>query len=106
MAAQDQRREWIVANWPHLIELEQVTALIAQQQPLAHWPANQSETVRRGAGAVPHPRRAADPTRGPNDRRDRPTRGRQPTRSAGSRRGATDSASDSGWTSRPTNDPR
>ena len=47
MAAQDQRRDWIIANWPHLVELEQVTALIAQQEPLAHWPANQSPNVRR-----------------------------------------------------------
>lgn len=35
---QDDRRAWILANWPHLVELEQVTCLIAQQQPLAHWP--------------------------------------------------------------------
>ena len=46
MTAQGQRREWIIANWPHLIELEQVTALIAQQEPLAHWPADQSLNVR------------------------------------------------------------
>ena len=31
--AQDQRRDWIIANWPHIVELEQVTKLIAEHQP-------------------------------------------------------------------------
>ena len=37
--AQDERRDWIVANWPHVVELEQLNALIAAQPALAHWPA-------------------------------------------------------------------
>lgn len=47
MAAQDQRRDWIIVNWPHLIELEQIAAIIARQEPLAHWPTNQSANVQR-----------------------------------------------------------
>jgi conjugative relaxase-like TrwC/TraI family protein len=46
MAVQDARRDWIITNWPHLIELEQVTQLIAKQQPLAHWPTAQPDPVR------------------------------------------------------------
>ena len=36
--AQQERRDWIVANWPHVVELEQVNALITAQPALAHWP--------------------------------------------------------------------
>jgi len=36
--AQQERRDWIVANWPHVVELEQLDTLIAAQPPLAHWP--------------------------------------------------------------------
>jgi hypothetical protein len=36
--AQQERRDWIVANWPHLVELEQLNALIAAQPAFAHWP--------------------------------------------------------------------
>ena len=46
MTVQDARREWIIANWPHLVELEQVNRLIAAQEPLAHWPTAQPEPVR------------------------------------------------------------
>jgi conjugative relaxase-like TrwC/TraI family protein len=46
MAVQDERRIWILANWPHLVELEQVTTLIEQQQPLAHWPQSQPPEVQ------------------------------------------------------------
>jgi conjugative relaxase-like TrwC/TraI family protein len=46
MAVQDDRRDWILTNWPHLVELEQVTALIAEQEPLAHWPVTQPAEVR------------------------------------------------------------
>ena len=46
-AARGQCSDWIVANWPHLIELEQVSALIAQLGQLAHWSPNQSSNVRR-----------------------------------------------------------
>lgn len=46
MAVQDERRTWILANWPHLVELEQVTTLIEEQQPLAHWPHSQPPEVR------------------------------------------------------------
>ncbi len=45
-AAQDDRRTWILTNWPHLVELEQITQLIAAQQPLAHWPNAQPDQVR------------------------------------------------------------
>lgn len=46
MAVQDERRTWILANWPHLVEFEQVTTLIEQQQPLAHWPHAQPPEVQ------------------------------------------------------------
>ena len=46
MAVQDARREWILTNWPRLIEVEQITALVAQQAPLAHWPAAQPPEVQ------------------------------------------------------------
>ncbi len=46
MAVQDERRDWILTNWPHLVELEQVTTLIAEQEPLAHWPITQPDAVR------------------------------------------------------------
>jgi conjugative relaxase-like TrwC/TraI family protein len=36
--AQNERRDWIVANWPHVVELEQLNALITAQPSLAHWP--------------------------------------------------------------------
>lgn len=46
MAVQDERRTWILANWPHLVELEQVTTLIERQQPLAHWPHTQPPEIQ------------------------------------------------------------
>ncbi len=46
MAVQDARREWILTNWPHLVELEQITTLITQQAPLAHWPIAQPAEVQ------------------------------------------------------------
>ena len=36
--AQQDRRDWIVANWPYVVELEQLNALISTQPALAHWP--------------------------------------------------------------------
>jgi hypothetical protein len=47
MAVQDARRAWIITNWPHLVELEQITTLINAQAPLAHWPDAQPDEVRR-----------------------------------------------------------
>lgn len=47
MAVQDDRREWILTNWPHLVELEQIATLIAQQRPLAHWPTAQPAEVQQ-----------------------------------------------------------
>jgi conjugative relaxase-like TrwC/TraI family protein len=44
--AQDERRDWIITNWPHLVELEQLNQLLATQDPLAHSPATQPEPVR------------------------------------------------------------
>lgn len=46
MAVQDARREWILTNWPHVVELEQVTKLIELQAPLAHWPTAQPTEVQ------------------------------------------------------------
>ena len=36
--AQQERQDWIVANWPHIVEFEQLNALIAAQPAFAHWP--------------------------------------------------------------------
>ena len=47
MAVQGERREWILANWPYLIEFEQITTLITQQAPLAHWPTAQPLEVQQ-----------------------------------------------------------
>jgi hypothetical protein len=38
VGAQQERRDWIVANWPHVVELEQINKLIATEPALAHWP--------------------------------------------------------------------
>ena len=39
VSGQQERRDWIVANWPHVVELEQLNAMISTQPALAHWPA-------------------------------------------------------------------
>jgi hypothetical protein len=45
MQEQDVRREWIIANWPHLIELEQVNLVLASQPAFAHWPRELPQRV-------------------------------------------------------------
>ena len=52
MAEQSARRDWILSNWPHLIELEQVTAQIATQAPLAHWPTTQPPEVQHALATL------------------------------------------------------
>jgi conjugative relaxase-like TrwC/TraI family protein len=52
MAIQDARRDWILANWPHLVELEQVNRLVADQEPLSHWPTAQPAEVQRVLDAL------------------------------------------------------
>ncbi len=44
--AQQERRDWIVANWPHVVELEQLNALIAAQSALAYWPTAEPPPVQ------------------------------------------------------------
>ncbi len=46
MSEQDARRDWIIANWPHIVELEQVTQIISTQQAAPHWPDTQPDPVR------------------------------------------------------------
>jgi hypothetical protein len=46
MSEQDARRNWIVANWPHIVELEQITQIISTQQGAPHWPTGQPDPVR------------------------------------------------------------
>jgi len=46
MQAQDTRRDWIIANWPHLIELEQVNLVLASQPAFAHWPVALPQQVQ------------------------------------------------------------
>lgn len=38
VSGQKERRDWIVANWPYVVELEQLNARIATQPALARWP--------------------------------------------------------------------
>ena len=104
-AVQDARRDWIITNWPHLVELEQVTQLIAAQEPLAHWPTAQpvrgTRRPRPAAPARPTPRRS----RGTIARRTRPARGRQRSRPPPRRPGATISASSPpGWRRPPSSE--
>lgn len=44
--AQQDRRDWIVANWPYVVELEQVNALFNAQPALAHWPTARPPVVQ------------------------------------------------------------
>lgn len=46
MQAQDARCDWIIANWPHLIELEQVNLVLASQSAFAHWPVALPQQVQ------------------------------------------------------------
>jgi conjugative relaxase-like TrwC/TraI family protein len=46
MSEQNARRDWIIANWPHIVELEQVTQIITAQQTSPHWPTTQPDPVR------------------------------------------------------------
>ncbi len=60
--AQQARRDWIVANWPYVVELEQLNALIASQPALAHWPTATPPPVQAvldavGSCATPPPER-------------------------------------------------
>jgi hypothetical protein len=46
VTTQHDRRDWIIANWPHVVELEQLNALITGQPALAHWPTVTPPAVR------------------------------------------------------------
>ena len=46
LAVQGERRDWIIANWPHIVEVEQINQLIATEESLAHWPTAQPPAVR------------------------------------------------------------
>ncbi|MCU1394909.1 MAG: conjugative relaxase [Ilumatobacteraceae bacterium] len=46
MSEQDARRDWIIANWPHIVELEQVTQIISIQEGAPHWPTGQPDPVK------------------------------------------------------------
>lgn len=50
--AQQDRRDWIVANWPYVVELEQVNALINAQPAFAHWPPATPPPVQAVLDAV------------------------------------------------------
>ena len=104
-AVQDARRDWIIANWPHLVELEQVTQLVATQEPLAHWPTAQPDEVR---DVLDQLRRLAPPSTparndpSPNSTDKRPTA----IPCAASRPAATTSASSPpGWRRPPNTKP-
>ncbi len=44
--AQQERRDWIAANWPYVVELEQLDTLIKAQPALAHWPTTTPPAVQ------------------------------------------------------------
>jgi AAA domain/TrwC relaxase/UvrD-like helicase C-terminal domain len=46
LSARTARRDWIITNWPHIVELEQVTSLITAQQTQPHWPTTQPDPIR------------------------------------------------------------
>ena len=50
--AQHARSDWIIANWPHVVELEQINTLIAAQPPLAHWPTPQPPAITATLAAL------------------------------------------------------
>ncbi len=43
---QGERRDWIVANWPYIVELEQINSLIAYQPAVVLSPAVEQDPVR------------------------------------------------------------
>ena len=52
VSGQQERRDWIVANWPYVVELEQLNALIAAQPALAHWPTATPPPVQAVLDAI------------------------------------------------------
>ena len=52
MSAQNGRRDWIIANWPHIVELEQVTQLIAAQPAIPRPPQEEPDPVRTTLGQL------------------------------------------------------
>lgn len=62
VSGQKERRDWIVANWPYVVEHEQLNARIATQPALAHWPTATPPQVlavldAMASGATPPPAR-------------------------------------------------
>ncbi|MEL6893687.1 MAG: hypothetical protein AAFP84_19000, partial [Actinomycetota bacterium] len=57
------RRDWILEHWPHIVEHHELTTLLAERDPLAHWPLAPSRDVielldqiaRRTASDDPEP---------------------------------------------------
>src|SRR5690606_10425897 len=50
--AQQARRDWIVANWPSVVELEQLNPRVAIHPALAHWPTAPPPPVQAVLDAV------------------------------------------------------
>ena len=75
-AAQDARRDWIIANWPHVVELEQVNP---SSPPNHRSPTGPPRNPNPYASArhPPTPRTDSRRSRGTQPRRDRPTGPRQ-----------------------------
>lgn len=62
VTTQHERRDWIIANWPYVVELEQLNALITTQPAFAHWPtatppALQAVLDAMANAAIPPPSR-------------------------------------------------
>jgi hypothetical protein len=55
-AGQNERRDWIIANWPHIVELEQVTKLLAAHEHTAQ-PAAVRDMLNQLRNFAPDPDR-------------------------------------------------
>jgi hypothetical protein len=53
-SAQNGRRDWIIANWPHIVELEQVTQLLASQLAIEPRRQLEPEPVRTALEQLRH----------------------------------------------------
>jgi hypothetical protein len=60
------RRDWILTNWPHIVEREQLQRLADAMGPIAHWPTAAPPAVTawldRVAAAIPTPAQREDRT--------------------------------------------
>ncbi len=59
------RRDWILEHWPHIVEHHELTTLLAEQDPLAHWPIAPSRNVIELLDQIARRTASDDPERTP-----------------------------------------